>query len=271
MNFKRILTALIGFPVVAAIFIFGSKYIVDIVVMIIALIGMNEYIKCISKKVNVISWISYLFIACMALIHIIPAELIQMALPFVLPVLMLVLFLHVIISDMKISFEQIAYTLFGILYIFGFLVFIPLVYGFEGEVSGKLLIWFVLFASWGTDVFAYFIGCKIGKHKFSKVSPKKSIEGCIAGIFGAVILTLIFSYILNNYFDYSFSYLIMGISACVLSIIGQIGDFSASVVKRSFDIKDFSELFPGHGGMLDRIDSVMFIAPFAYLLFMILF
>ena len=172
---------------------------------------------------------------------------------------------------MKISFEQIVYTLFGIAYIVGFLIFIPLLYGYEGKISGKLLIWLILCASWGTDVFAYYIGCKFGKHRFSKVSPKKSLEGCIGGAFGAVLLTLVFVYIYNTYLGCNISYVIMGIVACALSIIGQIGDFSASVIKRNFDIKDFSELFPGHGGMLDRIDSLMFIAPFAYLLFSILF
>ena len=271
MNFKRVLTALIVFPVVAIALIFGNKYILDIIVMITALIGMNEYIKCVSKKVKVISWISYLSVLYIAFIHIIPAVVSQILLLFIVPILLLIVFLHVIITDMKISFEQIVYTVFGIAYIVGFLIFIPLLYGYEGTISGKILIWLALCAAWGTDICAYFIGCKFGKHKFSKVSPKKSLEGCVGGVLGAILLTLVFVYIFNTYFGCSISYLVMGISSVVLSIIGQIGDFSASVIKRSYEIKDFSELFPGHGGMLDRIDSLMFIAPYAYLLFTILY
>ena len=83
---------------------------------------------------------------------------------------------------------------------------------------------------------------------------------------GAIIANLIFTIIINNYFNVEISYLFILIISVVLSIIGQIGDFAASSIKRYFEVKDFSELFPGHGGMIDRIDSVIFIAPFAYFL-----
>ena len=119
-------------------------------------------------------------------------------------------------------------------------------------------------------MFAYCIGRRFGKHKFSKVSPKKSIEGCIAGTIGSTVLALIYTIILNNVITFEYSYFIVGISGIALSLIGQLGDFSASCIKRYVDIKDYSNLLPGHGGMLDRIDSVLFIAPFAYMLFTII-
>ena len=81
---------------------------------------------------------------------------------------------------------------------------------------------------------------------------------------------LLYTLFLNKVFDAGISYLIIGFASVILSIIGQIGDFSASVIKRYFEVKDFSNMFPGHGGMLDRIDSVMFIAPFAYMLFLLI-
>ena len=133
--------------------------------------------------------------------------------------------------------------------------------------NGKFLLGYIFIASWGTDVFAYCIGRRFGKHKFSKVSPKKSIEGCIAGTIGSTVLALIYTIILNNVITFEYSYFIVGISGIALSLIGQLGDFSASCIKRYVDIKDYSNLLPGHGGMLDRIDSVLFIAPFAYMLF----
>ena len=148
----------------------------------------------------------------------------------------------------------------------GFLGFLPLLYGVTGKISGKFLIWFVLIAAWGTDVFAYWVGKNLGKHKFSKVSPNKTIEGCIGGMLGAVIFSLICAYVMNTYFGTEIVYSTIGVLSAILSLIGQVGDFSASVIKRYFDVKDFSELFPGHGGMIDRIDSVMFISPFAYFL-----
>ncbi len=266
MNIKRVLTTVIGFPIVLLVFIFGNKYIIDIASAIIAIIAMNEYIKCASKKSKVISWISYLSVASIALIHIIPIEIIKVFIVFGIPVLLLLLFLHIIISNMKITFESIAYTLIGILYIFGFCIFLPLTYAIEGEISGKLLVWYIIFSAWGTDIFAFIIGQKFGKTKFSKVSPNKSIEGCVAGILGALAINLCFTFAINNILNVEISYLVIGIIICILSVIGQIGDFAASSIKRYFGVKDFSELFPGHGGMIDRIDSVIFIAPFAYLL-----
>ena len=123
-----------------------------------------------------------------------------------------------------------------------------------------------IIAAWGTDIFAYLIGKAIGKHKFSKISPKKSIEGCIGGTIGGVLLVLLYTYVANTFFGVTYSYLFMGIVGLILSLIGQIGDLVASAIKRYVDIKDYSNLIPGHGGMLDRIDSLLFLAPFAYAL-----
>ena len=120
--------------------------------------------------------------------------------------------------------------------------------------------------TWGSDVFAFLIGCKFGKHKFSKISPKKSIEGCVAGVMAGVILSLIATAVFNEIFYMQFNYLTIFMVALVLTIIGQIGDFSASCIKRYIGIKDFSNLLPGHGGLIDRFDSVIFAAPFAYYL-----
>ena len=168
---------------------------------------------------------------------------------------------------MKITFKDMAYTLLGICYIPVFIMFLSLI---DGMNKGKILLGYVFMASWGTDVFAYCIGKRFGKHKFSKVSPKKSIEGCIGGTLGATALILIYTMILNNCFVFEYSYFTVTIFGIVMSLIGQLGDFSASCIKRYVDIKDYSNLLPGHGGMLDRIDSVLFIAPFAYMLFTII-
>ncbi len=268
MNMKRILTALIGFPIVLCLLVFGNKYILDVILAGIAIISMNEYINCVSKKAKVISWISYVCVASIAFIHIVPIEAINFVATLGIPILLLILFFHVIVTNMKITFKDISYTLMGILYILCFIMFFALTYGVEGHINGKILIWYIILSAWGTDIFAYLFGKSLGlgKTKFSKVSPNKSVEGCIAGTIGAVVLSLIYTFAINLYMGLGISYGLIAIISLVLSIIGQIGDFSASVIKRHFEIKDFSSLFPGHGGMLDRIDSVMFIAPFAYLL-----
>ena len=140
----------------------------------------------------------------------------------------------------------------------------------ENLNNGKFLIWYVFFSAWGTDIFAYFIGRKFGKHHFTEISPNKTIEGCIGGIFGAILLTTLYTIACNYIFNIHFSYIVMGVICVILSLISQLGDLAASTIKRYTGIKDFSNLIPGHGGMLDRIDSIVFIAPFAYFLFMII-
>lgn len=164
---------------------------------------------------------------------------------------------------MKTNFADIAISGFGIIYIIGFIAFIPLLYNAN---NGKFLIWYMAIAAWGTDTFAYLVGTKIGKHKLTPISPKKSIEGSIGGIIGTVILSLIYTYILNTTINIGISYIIISGIAIILSVLGQIGDLSASSIKRYVGIKDFGDLIPGHGGMLDRIDSILMIAPFAYFL-----
>ena len=164
---------------------------------------------------------------------------------------------------MKTSIKDIMITFFGICYITFFLSFIALLHGIE---NGKYLIWFIIIAAWGTDTCAYFVGSKFGKHKFSKISPKKSIEGCVGGTLGAVIIALVYTFAINKFTSLDISYIYIALIEFVLSILSQIGDLSASSIKRTVGIKDFGNLIPGHGGMLDRIDSIIFIAPFAYFL-----
>lgn len=266
MNIKRVTTTIIGLPIVILFLAFGNKYMMDVAFAIIALVAMYEYTKCVSNKAKVISWIGYLCAASLSLLHIVSSNTINFFATLGAPIILLILFLHVIISNMKINFQDISFTLMGIAYVFCFILFLPLTYGIEAEISGKVLIWYIIISAWGTDMFAYLIGKHFGKRKFSKVSPNKTVEGCVAGIIASVIFNLIYTVIINKCFGLDISYLTIILIGAVLSIIGQIGDFSASVIKRYFEVKDFSELFPGHGGMIDRIDSIMFIAPFAYLL-----
>lgn len=286
MSIKRLLTAIIGLPIIILICIFGNKYIVDVLIALVAIISLREYFKATSKEIKSISWIGYLLAACISLIHVVNLEIILIFLCIAIPSLLLILFLHIIISDMKINLKDVAFSFLGILYIISFTVFIPLIYGLDGSktvgivsdgnlesftstaISGKYLIWILVLTTWGSDIFAYLIGRYFGKHKFSKVSPNKTIEGCTAGIVGAIIITLIYTFCINKFAGLNLSYLAMGIIGFILSIIGQIGDFAASAIKRYFDIKDFGNAFPGHGGFIDRIDSVIFTAPFAFCLFL---
>jgi len=263
MKYSRWISALFGAPLVILILALGNVYVIDIAFAIISAISLHEYFNSFKEKANPIIWIGYLLSAFIAFIHIVPEEKIMPILGVIVPFAILIMFIQVILSNNKVNVKDISITLFGIFYIAVFLMFIPLI---RGEENGKLLIWYVMFAAWMTDTFAYLIGKKFGKHKFSEISPNKSIEGCIAGTVGATIVILIYTYVCNTYWGLNMNYAYITFVSVALSIIGQIGDFAASSIKRYVGIKDFSNLIPGHGGMLDRFDSVIFIAPFAYIL-----
>ena len=148
-------------------------------------------------------------------------------------------------------------TFFGIFYV----VFLPYhVILLETVEPFKYFIWIIISTSFVTDTAAYFTGLLLGKHKLlPAISPKKTIEGAIGGVVGSVIFSLVFGYFVNR--DLLLHFAIIGV---IGSIAGQMGDLVASAIKRSLDIKDFSDLIPGHGGVLDRFDSILFTAPVVY-------
>lgn len=267
MDIKRITSGLLGFPLVLLILLIGDKIIVDVALSIIALLAMNEYFNAVSKVSKPVRWLGYLSCLSIALVHIVPKEYLSTIVTLAVPTILLILFSQVIATEMKTTFKDIAYTFIGIFYVVFFMMFVAFINGMQ---DGNILIWYAIIAAWGTDIFAYFVGKAIGKHKFSKVSPKKSIEGCIGGTLGAILLMILYTYVANTFWGMNYSYLFIAGIGLILSLIGQIGDFAASSIKRSVDIKDFSNLIPGHGGMLDRIDSLIFLAPFAYALFTLL-
>lgn len=268
INIKRVASGLILFPLVAIVLIFGNKYLVDILVSIIAILSLHEFYNAFNGKAKPVKIVGYIAAIFIAFIHLIPNTIILKLIGALIALSVLILFLIVIISNTKINIIDISITFFGICYVALFLMFIPIIR--ENLENGKILLWYVIFAGWGTDVFAYFVGKYFGTHKFSKISPNKTIEGCIGGTIGSAVLILIYTIICNNVFNLNINYIAITFMAIILSIIGQIGDLAASSIKRYCEIKDFSELIPGHGGMLDRIDSIIFVLPFAFILFGVL-
>ena len=268
MNIKRVLSGIILFPIFALVLIFGNKYVVDVFISIVAIMSLHEFYKAFKGKANPIQWPGYITAFLICFIHLIPNEYVLPSITLIILLNVLVLFTQVVVTSLKRNITDIAISLLGLCYIVFFLMFAPLIR--DSLEDGKILIWYVFFAAWGTDIFAYAIGRKIGKHKFTEISPNKSIEGCVAGLFGSIIMCMVYTFVCNLIWDVNISYLyIFGISI-FLSVISQIGDLAASAVKRHCGIKDFSNLIPGHGGLLDRIDSVIFILPFAYFLLSII-
>ncbi|MEG2298573.1 MAG: phosphatidate cytidylyltransferase [Anaerovoracaceae bacterium] len=148
-------------------------------------------------------------------------------------------------------------TIIGIVYIVYFSFHVVLV---DRSGDPSILVWLIIFSAFGTDVFAYFVGVTIGKHKLCpKISPKKSIEGSIGGILGSVVICGAFGHFVAP--EYFIHCLIIG---GLGGVVSQFGDLTASIFKRKMGIKDYGNLIPGHGGVLDRVDSVLFTAPLVY-------
>lgn len=263
---KRVISSLVGFPLVVCAFVFSNNLIMDIILSAVSMICVYEYTKCFKtgEKARPSRWLMYLISLMIIATSFLSDIALREIMIAILPISLLLLVIEMVIKKEKKNFIDVAISLVGIMYIPMMLIFLSFIRArFE---SGKVLLWYIFIAAWGSDIFAYLIGCRFGKHKFTKISPNKSIEGCIAGILGATVLAIIYTLVINPTMNLSINIGGVAVITAILAFVGQIGDLAASSIKRYCDVKDFSELIPGHGGMLDRIDSVIFILPFAYIL-----
>lgn len=137
----------------------------------------------------------------------------------------------------------------------------------EGFDDGNYLVWFVFLASWGSDTCAYCVGVLIGKHKMTpKLSPKKSVEGAVGGVLGAALLFVLYThFVINQYSMMTLSLPLAAVLGAAGAFVSMIGDLAASAVKRDHEIKDYGKLIPGHGGIMDRFDSVIVAAPIVFI------
>ncbi len=161
--------------------------------------------------------------------------------------------------------HQIAAAFFSMVYVAVMLSYIYLLRCME---HGAYLVWLVFFASWGCDTCAYCVGKLIGRHKMTpKLSPKKSVEGAVGGALGAALLGAVYGAVVRGRVASGGNLILIFAVICAAGgLLSMIGDLAASAIKRNYDIKDYGTLIPGHGGIMDRFDSVIFIAPVIYYL-----
>ena len=164
----------------------------------------------------------------------------------------------------KFKADDIMVCFFGMFYV---VLMLSYIYQTRMMKDGAYIVWLIFLCSWGCDTCAYLVGVMFGKHKMAPVlSPKKSIEGGIGGVAGAALLGFVYALIFESKIGLDNVTIIFPIVCAVGGIISQIGDLTASGIKRNHDIKDYSHLIPGHGGILDRFDSVIITAPIIYYL-----
>lgn len=227
--------------------------------LILSLFACHELLHCFSLDKKGVSFLSYFFVIAhyTALFFHIPLGF------FLLLCYLFFLGFYYVLSYPKANIQEIALL---------FLVFpyagILLSYIYQCRVlpHGKLLVWLVFLSSWGADTCAYCAGLLFGKHKMTPVlSPKKTWEGAVGGILGSGILAFLFAIVFKgNGLPLHLSPFLLALAVSLAALFSIGGDLMASGMKRDFQIKDYSHLIPGHGGILDRFDSVLFTAPIIY-------
>lgn len=254
---NRYLGALILAPLVIFLFIGGE--VLKYGVLILSLMGMYEFYKVLKvKNVNALSFFGYLL--CI-IYYITLNNTLNTSFIFYITIAAVLLLLCVPILDTKYNFIDIAVTLLGFLYVAVFFSFIILV---NRKANGQYFIWLIFLSSWLCDTAAYYIGKTFGKNKLCpKISPKKTIEGSIGGLIGSILSCLLLGmYLLSVGINIGLVHYII-IGACC-GVFSQLGDLVASSIKRWAGVKDYSSLIPGHGGILDRFDSILFSSVIVY-------
>lgn len=251
---QRIITSLIGLVIFFAV-LFANEIVFTAAIIAVIFIALYELHKAMSadKSVFCVSLLSSAAIICGIFMKQPQAAVMASMMAY----LTLSIFLHP-----KRNFKDVysaALCTYFITFFFSALITLRSRYGIE-------TVFLVFLFAWGTDTGAYFSGRFFGKHKLiPKVSPKKTIEGSVGGVIFSILLTCLYLAFLKNVLKIEniggASYMGVSVLSVVASLFSQLGDLAASVIKRDSGVKDFGTVLPGHGGIMDRFDSVVFIAP----------
>lgn len=279
MFVTRLISGIVLVAIALLAFIFGGEILLGISVFI-SIAGYLELCRAVGvkekdKKINALEIVGIIgILAYYAVLYFFPAveednaamsmgNVLYAVIP-VIGVFMLSMLLYVVRFP-KYRSEQIMANVFNFLYAPVMLSFIYLTR--EQEV-GKYIVWLILISSWGCDTCAYVVGMLIGKKKiFPVLSPKKSLEGCIGGVVGAGLIAALYAvFAVENVFPDKRVTIVITVICMVGAVMSQVGDLAASAIKRNHEIKDYGKLIPGHGGIMDRFDSVIVTAPMIYFL-----
>ncbi len=258
---QRILSASVGLAILAVVLGFFNTLVLNAAIGIIGIIGVWEF--CHATKIDRNK--ALLLVACLiaAVVPFIPRAEGADLLPVVILPYIGILFCILLATHRTTPVEQIALTFMISLAIPLSLTSAIYLRDTYGTALGLFYLILSLGGAWFSDTGAYFVGCAVGKHKMSPViSPKKTWEGAVGGILVCMICMLLVGKAFELAFpQYAVNYLLLVLIAPLASVTSIIGDLSASMVKRQFGIKDFGNIMPGHGGVLDRFDSVLFVLP----------
>ena len=261
--FKTRLLSGILLVIIALVTIITGGDVLFGTILAISLIGMTEIYKIMEINNKLLGGVSYIAaVVYFALIRFGMTEWITM---FTIAFLIVLMAVYVFTYP-KYRAEHIMLAFFGLFYV---AVMLSYVYQIRMLEQGAFLVWLVFLCSWGCDTCAYCVGVTMGKHKMApKLSPKKSVEGAIGGVVGAAVLFGLYTYFVINPFTEDVFWIHLGSAMClgaVGALVSMVGDLAASAIKRDHEIKDYGKLIPGHGGIMDRFDSVIIAAPLVFI------
>ena len=270
--FKSRLISGILLVILALVTVGSGGYILAVTLWFISTIAFHEL--CLAckiqedrKKQNILEIVGYIFIS---FYYVDMAVLKNYQLMIMIAVMALIVLLMVYVFQFpRYHATQIMSAYFSFIYAPVLFSFLYLTRELE---YGAYFVWVIFISSWISDTCAYCVGMLFGKHKLAPVlSPKKSIEGSIGGIVGSAVVGALFGYfVVEQVITQQQVTWIFALIGAIGSVVSQIGDLAASAIKRNYEIKDYGKLIPGHGGIMDRFDSVLVTAPMIYFLFTLL-
>ena len=256
---KRIITAICAAIVLLPVLWFSDTFVFSAVIAAATVICLFEMFKCMGlhKKIAFTLPVYVAAVVFPFLQRILSEKIYVAVIAFMAACAYAVyVFASIIWSHGKLTYKDAMSSCFTSLYIV--LAMNMVVYIRDFGTNGKYIYLLIFFGAWMTDIFAYFVGVFFGKHKLIEdVSPKKTIEGSIGGTVFCALSFVAFGVVVDKFFGCNSNYIFLAISGVIISVISQIGDLIMSVIKRHYGVKDYGKMFPGHGGMLDRIDSML--------------
>jgi phosphatidate cytidylyltransferase len=253
---KKVWMALIMIPPIVILIALGPPVVLHFMVFLATFFGLREYYHLVFPNSKSIERAVGIGLGLILSIIVSSWEAKEISLLFVALLFVLSLLFMITSKDLPSTISNIGMALFGILFIGFLLAYVSLI---RNMPDGRLWVLFLIITVWAGDISALLIGSFFGRHKlYPKISPKKTFEGLVGAIAGSIVVALGFALLFfPNLQKRSCILLAVG-----LGILGQFGDFTESMLKRSVQVKDSGNLIPGHGGMLDRLDSFFFSAPF---------
>lgn len=258
----RVISAVVALCIMVPVMIFSDTVALPIAAAIVCCICLFEMLGCLKLRRNLFVALPFYAVGAFAPIamrYMQDKRLLLAIYCACVAVLALIMLTVSVFSKRKIPTTQTASMFLTGCYIIA--AFAGIVFIRDSGVHGQILLVMMFAAPWVTDTFAYLFGRVLGKHKLiPEVSPKKSVEGSIAGIVFCTLYVVIYAFVCTRIWDVSCNYFLLIVLGILLSIVGQIGDLAMSVIKREYGIKDYGKIMPGHGGALDRFDSVLAVA-----------